>query len=382
MVYVTTLRKEIEAEQVVDFSQMLFNFNMDMSMFQKVKKWGNGATYTKTYEVVPREIAAGYDIPGAIECLEMFNRKWDALEKADKSTLYDKFFIPKRSGGLREINAPHEDLKAALYELDAILTIKCKGLHHTAAYAYVEGRSCIDAVKKHQQNESNWFLKTDFSDFFGSTTKEFVMSMFARIYPFSEIIAHEHGREEFSKALDLCFLNGGLPQGTPISPTITNIMMIPFDHMFNTWCCEHRYVYCRYADDMIISCVQSFKPEEMTDRINSFLAVFGAPFQIKDKKTRYGSRGGSNWNLGVMLNRDNNITIGHANRKLFKTMVFNYLMDRKNGIAWEIDDVHHLAGLSSWYRAVNKDDTDALIAKIEAKTGMSFKQELHDNLYN
>ncbi|MCL2052843.1 MAG: hypothetical protein FWG90_00155 [Oscillospiraceae bacterium] len=35
---------------------------------------------------------------------------------------------------------------------------------------------------------------------------------------------------ELQKALSLCFSNGGLPQGTPISPFITNVMMIPLDH--------------------------------------------------------------------------------------------------------------------------------------------------------
>lgn len=63
------------------------------------------------------------------------------------------------------------------------------------------------------------------------------------------------GRELFNTAISLCFLHGGLPQGTPISPMITNIMMIPIDYkLFNSLHDEEStFVYTRYADDMLIS---------------------------------------------------------------------------------------------------------------------------------
>ena len=97
----------------------------------------------------------------------------------------------------------------------------------------------IDALKRHQRNNSRWFLKLDFSNFFGSTTHEFVLRQLSSIFPYSEIVKSERGREALSKALSLCFLNGVLPQGTPFSPTITNIMMIPIDHAIAKMCREH-----------------------------------------------------------------------------------------------------------------------------------------------
>ena len=103
-------------------------------------------------------------------------------------------------------------------------------LYHTNAFACVRGRSTIDALKRHQLNESKWFLKLDFADFSAAPHLQFVLDMLSRLFPFSELVKFTAGRDELEKALSLCFLNGGLPQGTPISPFITNVMMIAIDH--------------------------------------------------------------------------------------------------------------------------------------------------------
>lgn len=63
-----------------------------------------------------------------------------------------------------------------------------------------------------------WFAHFDFHGFFPSTTPGFVLSQFELIYPFNLILASPTGHAELLKALDLCFLNRALPQGTPISP--------------------------------------------------------------------------------------------------------------------------------------------------------------------
>jgi retron-type reverse transcriptase len=167
-------------------------------------------------------------------------------------------------------------------------------LYHTTAFAYVRGRSTIDAIKRHHYNESKWFLKLDFSNFFGSTTPEFVLEMLSLIFPFSEITKKREGVIALKKALSLCFLNNGLPQGTPISPFITNIMMLPIDHKLSNSLRNfdsRRFVYTRYADDLLISCKIDFDKESVQKFVNDTLSEFKAPFTIKPEKTRYGSSG-------------------------------------------------------------------------------------------
>ena len=123
-----------------------------------------------------------------IDVLQRFNQRHEALFQAEKSTLYHTFNVPKSSGGLRRIDAPSLELMDALRELKTLFEEHMFSLYHTTAFAYVRGRSTIDAIKRHQHNESKWFLKLDFSNFFGSTTPEFVLEMLSMLFPFSEIV--------------------------------------------------------------------------------------------------------------------------------------------------------------------------------------------------
>lgn len=323
-----------------------------------------------------------FDFDSMILTLEQFNEKNAKLFDVERQSLYDKFFIPKKSGGLREINAPVLELMTALRDLKTIFEVNMFALYHTSAFAYVKGRCTIDSIKKHQQNESKWFEKLDFSNFFGSTTENFVMSMFSMIFPFSEVVKQVRGEKALRRALSLCFLNGGLPQGTPISPTITNIMMIPIDHKV---CNELRkmdekFVYTRYADDILISSKVNFDPKKIQNYVVTVLRQFNAPFSIKDEKTRYGSSAGRNWNLGVMLNKDNEITIGHQKKKAFKAMICNYICDKKKGISWEIHDVQIFRGLISYYKMIESDYIDYVIQHNNQKFSVDLMSLIKNDL--
>lgn len=316
----------------------------------------------------------------AIASLVKFTEVHKDLYEIDRHKLYNKFYIPKHSGGLREINAPLPPLMDALRELKTILETKCFALYHTSAFAYVKNRRTVDAVKRHQDNNSNWFLKVDFHDFFGSTNKEFTIRTLETICPFNLIVRNDIGRQALEKALDLCFLDGRLPQGTPISPMLTNLLMIPVDYMLvkklnnsvyrtnkeNEKVLQH-FVYTRYADDMLISSLEDFSPNEIQNVIIEVLAECRAPYTFKREKTRYGSRAGSNWNLGVMLNKDNNITVGHKAKKYFRAMLNNYILDNKRGVNWSKEDVQHFAGLNSYYNMVEPEYFSSLIASVNIK---------------
>ena len=214
MVYITTMLhrkpRQITWEDVIEDKVVFNDFTYDSS--------NTTATITRKFEEVQPAILNKVNVAGMVKWLKNFNEAHDELFKKDRESLYRHFKIPKKTGGFRPIDAPCDELQDALRMLVHFLQDECGVLYHTSAFAYISGRSIVDCVKKHQKFESNWFLKLDFKGFFPHTTLDFVMKMFAQVFPLSEICKDEEGYKELKKALSLAFLNGGLPQGTCASP--------------------------------------------------------------------------------------------------------------------------------------------------------------------
>jgi len=342
-------------------------------------------TVTRKANAVPEELRKTVSKRALIGALDGFLNEFRHLYEVDRHSLYHSFRILKKSGGYRQIDAPLPELMTALRVLKDILEkhFRAAGLYHTSAFAYVRRRNCVDAVRRHQKNESWWFAKLDFKNFFGSTTKAFVMRMLWMIFPFSEVVTDPHGAEALENALDLAFLDGVLPQGTPLSPMLTNIMMIPIDFALNNGFRDlnkQNFVYTRYADDMLISSRYDFKVRDVEKFVADTVAEFDAPFRLNTEKTRYGSRSGSNWNLGVVLNKDNKISIGYKNLRTFKNTLHNFLRDDKAGVRWDVGDIQHALGLYSYYVMVDPDTMAATVESYKAKTGVDIIKLMKERL--
>lgn len=340
---------------------------------------------TRTYVVdhVSERFRRDFDVQNLMDKLNQFNESTQELREKDRASLYDRFYIPKKTGGLREINAPKPELMDALRRLKIIFEEDFHALYHTSAFAYVKQRCTVDAVKRHQQNESKWFAKLDLHDFFGSTNLNFVMDMFSKVFPFSEVICMQSGRAALRTALELAFLHGGLPQGTPISPLITNIMMIPVDFALTKEFQDHnkqKFVYTRYADDFLISSKYSFDVRDIERMVKNTLRGFRAPFTINESKTRYGSSAGSNWNLGVMLNKDNEITVGHKAKKRLQSMLYNYVRDKRNNTPWDRNDIQVMNGLISYYKMVEEANINAILKHVNGKLNTNVMNLIREDL--
>ena len=377
MVYITVRQSPIYHQMTLE--EFLFQ------NFQAPPVVNANMANTKTYEVeaASERFTGKLDVDSLIRKLEQYNQSTAQLREKDRRSLYDSFHIPKKSGGLRKIDAPLPELMDALRRLKTLFEEDFHALYHTSAFAYVKKRCTVDAVKRHQQNNSKWFAKLDLHNFFGSTTPEFVMSMFSMVFPFSEVVKMQRGRDALGTALELAFLDGVLPQGTPISPLITNVMMIPVDFKltkalrnFN----KQRFVYTRYADDFIISSQYNFNVCDIEALVCEVLKDFGAPFSINESKTRYGSSAGRNWNLGVMLNKDNEITVGYKKKRQFQSMMYNYITDKKNGVAWNREDLMVMQGLHSYYRMVEERAIDAIVQHINGKMNVDVIRLIKDDL--
>lgn len=369
-------------------SPMFHQMTLEELLFQEYKEpmsINTSDSNTRTYEVnhASEHFTRRIDVDSLIAKLARYNQSTEELREKNRHELYKSFCIPKKSGGLRHINAPETELMDALRRQKTMYEEDFHALYHTSAFAYIKHRCTVDAVKRHQSNQSKWFAKLDLHDFFGSTTLDFVMSMFSMIFPFSEVVKIPEGEAQLRKALDLAFLDGGLPQGTPISPLITNMMMIPVDFRLTKALRNHekqQFVYTRYADDFIISSKYDFDVYKIEKLVVDVLKDFGAPFSINASKTRYGSSAGRNWNLGVMLNKDNEITVGHKNKRQFQSMMYNYINDKRNGVEWPREDIMAMQGLHSYYRMVEPEAIDAIVRHTSEKLGVDIIRTIKEDL--
>lgn len=239
------------------------------------------------------------------------------LQHRDISEFYREFRIPKHSGGYRTLNAPVDSLKILQKEILAFLLDDCKILCHNAVHSYVRHRNCKTAIETHQKSGAHWFLKLDIKDFFDNCMYNPVIQALKNIHPLSLL-----NEQQLRSIFCVCFLGGKLPQGAPTSPMLSNLYLQNFDYLL-TLQLRH-YTYTRYADDLLISKTDSFSYQEIVSTVNALLPQ---GLIIKRDKLRYGSCNGSNWNLGLMYNKDREITVGYRNKHAVKNKIHNLFTD-------------------------------------------------------
>lgn len=296
----------------------------------------------------------------------------EEIKTIDTSEHYRHFEIPKKTNPnkKRPIDAPDEIL-SSLQTSYASYIKALRVIPHKAAHAYVEERSTITAMKKHQENDSKWYLQIDLKNFFNSINKEFLERMLMKVYPFSFI-----EKQTFDNIVKLSLLNGELPQGSHLSPLLTNIVMIPIDHDINETLHNykrHHYVYTRYADDITISCKEKFDAKEIENVIKSIFDKWEVPFRINEEKTRFGSTAGRNFHLGIIVNKDNKLSIGHEKNQKFRAKIYNYC---QVGNEWALNDLQKLLGLISYYRTIEPEFIRKTLFKYSLKFGFDIEKHI------
>ena len=161
---------------------------------------------------------------------------------------YRQFTIPTRSGGVRQISAPSDELKRVQQR---ILRRLLRGLRaHDAAHGFERGRSIVTNARVHCGQEV--VIRMDLVDFFPSTRARRVHEYFRRIgwnRPAARLLTR------------LCTHEGGLPQGAPTSPRLSNLVNYRLDARIAGMVTALGGRYTRYADDLTIS----FPAEEMEE---------------------------------------------------------------------------------------------------------------------
>ncbi|MEZ4328712.1 MAG: reverse transcriptase domain-containing protein [Polyangiales bacterium] len=165
---------------------------------------------------------------------------WTRL--APSGLRYSAFTISKANGERRTIEAPAKPLRTLLRKLLQVLEAVYEP--KAATHGFVKGRSIATNATRHVRRA--WVLNVDLSDFFPTIHFGRVRGIFrAKPYLLPDSVA--------TTLAQLVCYNGKLPQGSPASPIVANILCARLDSEMSRFAKEHRAMYTRYADDLTLS---------------------------------------------------------------------------------------------------------------------------------
>lgn len=229
---------------------------------------------------------------------------------ARNSKHYVKFSIPKKSGGKREIYAPQKMLKSLLRCVNLLLqSIYEPSL---AAMGFVPGRSIVDNAKKHLG--MNYVLNMDLSDFFPSISQARVWgALKSKAIGFNENVASALAglcctEMQFEDGQTRCVL----PQGSPASPILTNIICINLDRRLTGLAKRFGANYTRYADDITFSSQHNIYKENGEFILELRRIIADQNFRINEKKTRLQKRGARQEVTGLVVSDRVNVVRKYA----------------------------------------------------------------------
>jgi RNA-directed DNA polymerase len=284
---------------------------------------------------------------------------------------YRTFTIPKRRGGLRAISAPNEALSLLQKRLADLLQhcvdeLKEANRHKDqCTHGFVPGRSIVTNGRMHRSRR--FVFNIDLENFFGSIN-------FGRVRGF--FIKDERFQLDAKVATLIaqiaCFKDC-LPQGSPCSPVISNLIGHVLDVHLVRLAKENGCTYTRYADDISFSTNQKAFPESIAtqDPASSHVWQAGSRlsriiersgFSISATKTRMQYRDSRQEVTGLVVNRKTNVpkeyrhTVRAMVHRLFTTGAFigpdgslgtTAQLRGMLGFIYRIDKTNHeFAGLS------------------------------------
>ncbi|MEX0792828.1 MAG: reverse transcriptase domain-containing protein [Pirellulaceae bacterium] len=188
----------------------------------------------------------------------------------DRRVSYRPFTLKKRGAGRRLIHAPSGYLKR----------LQRNNLHrhlenlplHPRACAYRRGRSIVSHARFHLNQQI--LLSVDLKDFFGRTSVNRVRHFYATL----------GWRDDALRILvRLSTFQGGLPQGAPTSPALSNLVNFELDTALHELATFNGAQYSRYADDLAFSwSSRTVEPMTFRNSASGVLDRFG--YEVQQEK--------------------------------------------------------------------------------------------------
>ena len=212
---------------------------------------------TKALEqVISNKGAGGVDGMQTDELREWLEANWvklrqSILEGSYRPNPVRKVAIPKSSGGTRTLGIPTVVDRLIGQAVHQWLSGQYEAGFSESSYGFREGRNAHQAVeraKKYLEEGKLWVVEMDVDKFFDRVNHDKLMGLLAKR------IADKRTLKLIRSYLNSGIMEGGLvsprtegtPQGSPLSPILSNIMLDELDKELE----DRGHSFVRYADDL------------------------------------------------------------------------------------------------------------------------------------
>ena len=202
--------------------------------------------------------------------------------------------IPKPDGGWRQLGIPTVVDRMIQQALLQKLEPKFDPKFSESSYGFRKGRGALDAVRKAREYVAGgcqWVVDTDLAKFFDRVNHDILMSRLARRIQDRKVL------RLIRLYLKAGLMQGGLvsprtegtPQGGPLSPLLSNIMLDELDKELE----RRGHHFCRYADDCniyvrskkagerVFLSVRKFLENKLRLQVNEQKSSVNRPWKLK-----------------------------------------------------------------------------------------------------
>lgn len=261
-------------------------------------------------------------------------------------------------------------------------------------HSYTANRSNITNAQPHQLSEH--IVKTDISKFFDSidknflrtslhSLKEFAILQIQNIDTFFKTPNYNHRaiinlekyhrltKQFIDAVMAIAIYKGGLPQGSPLSPILSNIVMAKYDILIEDFCksriaSKNKIIYTRYSDDMTFSSFKPIKLNKLLPYLNGILSE--TPLRLHPDKTQYLKPATQRvFITGVKINREHRLSYGHEKKEILKRDIFLAMMAVNKGQE-DLKENQEVIGRINYAMQIEPDHIRQIVSKYARKFGV------------
>ncbi|WP_281664988.1 retron Ec67 family RNA-directed DNA polymerase/endonuclease [Paraburkholderia fungorum] len=287
---------------------------------------------------------------------------------------YHQFEIPKKTEGTRVISAPCPELKNLQKRLSELLQ-DCldemdaeREIASTLSHAFRRNFSIVTNAESHRKKR--YVFNLDLSDFFGSINFGRVRGFFIKNRNFELTEAAATVLAQIA-----CFENS-LPQGSPCSPVISNLIGHTLDIRLAKLAKNNRCYYTRYADDITFSTNERTFPSDVAvaaasqehnwvvgNELESTIKRSG--FSINPSKTRMQYKNSRQAVTGLVVNKIVNVRAEYKRkvRAMAHSLFMTGSFDRTSAVKGTIAQLGGMFGFIDSVNRYNQEKLEASLTK-------------------